>query len=71
MVGDIAALTDEIARERADANGEEDLFPRWQALQYVHNMASGAGYMKPLENARYPAVNPMSLEEFLKRTPPR
>lgn len=69
--GDASALTAEIEREKREApGGEGDLFPRWQALQYLHNMVSGAGFMPQLDNGRYPAVRPVSLPDFLQRIPP-
>jgi hypothetical protein len=49
---DLAAL---IARERAAApNSESENFPRWQGLQYTHNMFGGRAKLAPLANDRYP-----------------
>jgi uncharacterized protein YbjT (DUF2867 family) len=49
---DLAAL---IKRERAAApESESENFPRWQGLQYMHNMFSGRAKLEALSNDRYP-----------------
>lgn len=40
----------------------------WIALQYHHNMVSGRGKLTPLDNARYPEVQPETVEQFARRT---
>ena len=38
----------------------------WIALQYHHNMVSGRAKLDPLDNGRYPNVEPASVEEFAR-----
>ncbi|KAF3395707.1 Pinoresinol reductase 2 [Penicillium rolfsii] len=44
--------------------GEDEVFPTWQALQYMVNIMSGAGKLEPLDNSRYPDIKWTTLEEF-------
>jgi NAD(P)-dependent dehydrogenase (short-subunit alcohol dehydrogenase family) len=46
--------------------GEKEVFPIWQGMQYMTNMASGAGKLKPLDNDRYPELVWTTMEEFLR-----
>jgi len=51
-IDDLAAL---IAKELHDHPGTEtETFPRFQQLQYAHNMHSGRGQLHDLDNGRYP-----------------
>lgn len=38
----------------------------WIAWQYHHNMVTGRAKLDPLDNDRYPAVKPMTVEEFAR-----
>ena len=40
----------------------------WIGLQYHHNMVSGRGKLMPLNNERYPEVQPETVEQFARRT---
>jgi uncharacterized protein YbjT (DUF2867 family) len=52
--GSIDELVAMIARERqAHPEAETEIFPRFQQLQYTHNMQSGSGALSPLDNGRY------------------
>ena len=56
-LGSLDDLAGMIQRERAaDPESEKQLFPRWQAGQYMHNMFSGRGKLEPLDNDRYPNI---------------
>jgi hypothetical protein len=46
--------------------GENDIFPVWQGMQYMTNMASGAGKLDPLDNDRYPELAWTKVEDFLR-----
>ena len=35
----------------------QELYPPWQGMQYMHNMASGLAKLEPLDNDRYPGIN--------------
>jgi len=41
---------------------------QWIALQYHHNMVSGRAKLTPLDNARYPDVQPETVEQFARQT---
>ena len=43
------------------------VFPAWQGMQYLRDMASGRGKLSPLDNDRYPDLRWTSAEEVLKR----
>ena len=50
-IDDLAAL---ITRERQQhPEAEAETFPRFQQLQYTHNMQSGRGALAPLDNGRF------------------
>jgi len=67
-----AGTVDDLAREierakQENPGGKDEIFPHWQALQYLHNMVSGRGKLLPLDNARYPGVQPTGVRDFLTR----
>ena len=67
-LGDLADLAGIIARERAgDPATEGDLFPRWQAAQYLHNMFGGCGKLDPVENGRYPDIRWTTARDVIAR----
>jgi uncharacterized protein YbjT (DUF2867 family) len=54
-LGSIDELAALIARERQEhPEAEMETFPRFQQLQYTHNMQSGRGALRNLDNGRYP-----------------
>ncbi len=62
-VDDLAAL---IRRVRAaDPEGEKELFPKWQGMQYMHSMFSGLAKLEPLDNDRYPNMQWTSAREVI------
>ena len=53
-LGTIDELAGIIQQERTThPEAENEIFPRFQQLQYTHNMQSGRGVLTPLDNARY------------------
>ena len=50
-------------KQRTAANPFE-----WLGLQYHHNMVSGRGKLTPLDNARYPDIQPETVEQCARRT---
>ena len=55
-----------IDRERAaDPEGENQVFPKWQSLQYMHNMFSGRAKLDPLDNDRYPGLTWARVRDLL------
>ncbi len=62
-LGDFVAL---IRRVRAaDPEGEKELFPRWQGMQYMHGMFSGLAKLEPLDNQRYANMRWTSAREVI------
>jgi uncharacterized protein YbjT (DUF2867 family) len=57
------AITGMRAADEALAN----VFPVWQHMQYTRDMASGRGKLSPLDNARYPSIQPVSVRQSLQR----
>lgn len=54
--GSLEELAAFIARERsANPASENEPYPRWQGMQYSHNMFSGLAKLDPLDNHRYDA----------------
>ena len=62
-VEDLRRLIDETKR-KDPANQHAYAFP-----QYVWSMVSGKGKLDPLDNGRYPDIQPMTMREFLSRNP--
>ncbi|MEG3166583.1 NmrA family NAD(P)-binding protein [Sphingomonas sp. LB3N6] len=54
--GGVSALSALIGLSRVVAPQREALFPAWQGMQYLRDMASGQGKLLPLDNCRYPDV---------------
>jgi uncharacterized protein YbjT (DUF2867 family) len=53
-LGSVEELAALIASERAaHPEAESEVFPRFQQLQYTHNMQSGRGTLEPLDPPRY------------------
>ncbi|MCF2488631.1 NmrA family NAD(P)-binding protein [Dyadobacter sp. CY347] len=43
----------------------DEVFPPWQGMQYLHNMLSGKPKLNPLDNDRYPDIRWTSIREVL------
>jgi len=43
----------------------DDVFPPWQGMQYLHNMFTGLPKLNPLDNARYPDIRWTAVREVL------
>ncbi len=68
QLGSVEDLERKIAVEKEAFRGsEDDPFPVYQQLQYLHNMVSGRAKLDPLDNTRYPGVSFESLAAFLRR----
>ncbi|SDX35415.1 NmrA family NAD(P)-binding protein [Hymenobacter psychrophilus] len=56
-VGSLGLLGTLIKITKTLVPAEDDVFPPWQGMQYLHNMLSGqAKLTEPLDNARYPSI---------------
>lgn len=65
--GTAAALDERIEKLRAEDPAETNPFPMWQRLQYARDLQSGRGRLEPLDNARYPSVQPVDLRTLVTR----
>ena len=65
-IEDLAAQIKKLHAADTRADDPANAFPLWQQLQYVHNMESGVARLEPLDNARYPSIEPQKLIEFLR-----
>lgn len=54
--GGVSALSALISLSRIVAPQREAIFPAWQGMQYLRDMASGEGKLSPLDNRRYPDI---------------
>lgn len=65
-MGSLEAFSDSNKKERAaNPEGEKEMYPSWQAKQYLHNMFSVQN--KPLDNDRYPDVRWTSAIEVISK----
>ncbi|MBF9224245.1 NmrA family NAD(P)-binding protein [Hymenobacter ruricola] len=65
-VGVLGAMS-KIAKALTPKN--DDVFPPWQGMQYLHNMFTGKPKLAPLDNARYPEIRWTSVQEVLATRP--
>lgn len=54
--GGVSGLGRLIGLARVVAPQRDAVFPAWQGMQYLRDMASGEGRLSPLDNRRYPNV---------------
>jgi NmrA-like family len=52
---------------RKMAGGENELYPPWQGMQYMHNMIDERSTVPHLDNDRYPQVKWTKVRELLRR----
>lgn len=65
-VGGLGFLAGMIKVTRALVPAENEVFPPWQGMQYMHNMLSGQAKLPhPLDNARYPDISYTQIREVL------
>ncbi len=63
--GSVDDLQHAIEKLRADQPGELEPYPRWQGMQYMHNMFSGKAKLEPIDNARYPGIHWTTVRELM------
>jgi nucleoside-diphosphate-sugar epimerase len=69
-MGSLDDLARAIEHERAARPGSsQEVFPRWQGMQYLHNMYSGYGTSSPLDNDRYPGIRWTTVTEMIAARP--
>lgn len=64
--GGLGMLQTLIKITRTIAPGEQELYPAWQGMQYMHNMLDGRGKLKDLDNDRYPNMSWTNVKMMLK-----
>jgi len=50
---------------RKFSSSENELYPAWQGMQYMHNMIDERSFIKTYDNQRYPEIHWMSMKEYL------
>jgi nucleoside-diphosphate-sugar epimerase len=63
--GSLEMLAKLIKIERTVAPGEDELYPAWQSMQYLHNMFGGRAKLQPLDNDRYPDIRWTTVRDVL------
>ncbi|WP_303311913.1 NmrA family NAD(P)-binding protein [Hymenobacter sp. BT730] len=66
-VGSLGAFGTVIKITKALMPANDDVFPPWQGMQYLHNMFSGLPKLEPLDNARYPEIRWTPVREVLAK----
>ncbi len=64
-LGGLGVLKTMIRATRFLTPNNEEVYPPWQGMQYLHNMLSGKPKLKPLDNNRYPGIKWTSVGEVL------
>ena len=49
------------------APGENELYPAWQGMQYMHNMIDERSKIETLDNDRYPEIRWMTVKDVLSK----
>ncbi|GAB2789603.1 hypothetical protein GCM10027275_38220 [Rhabdobacter roseus] len=63
--GGLGTLAFMIKVTRALSPNNDEVFPPWQGMQYLHNMLSGLPKLQPLDNDRYEHLRWTSVREVL------
>ncbi|WP_081768579.1 NmrA family NAD(P)-binding protein [Hymenobacter swuensis] len=66
-VGSLGVLQSMIKVTRTLMPANDEVFPPWQGMQYLHNMLSGQAKLPTLDNARYPDIRYTQVRELLAR----
>jgi uncharacterized protein YbjT (DUF2867 family) len=64
-VGSLGAFGTMIKVTKTLMPANDDVFPPWQGMQYLHNMFSGLAKLESLDNARYPDIRWTQVREVL------
>lgn len=68
-VGGLGLLAGMTTVTRALVPAENEVFPPWQGMQYLHNMLSGQAKLPHLDTARYPDIRYTQIREVLAQRP--
>lgn len=63
--GGLGAFDKVIKVTKALMPANDDVFPPWQGMQYLHNMFTGLPKLEPLDNARYPEIRWTKVQQVL------
>ncbi len=61
----LLGLIIKIARKMAP--GENELYPAWQGMQYMHNMIDDRSKIEKLDNDRYPEITWITVKDILSK----
>lgn len=50
---------------RKFSSSENELYPAWQGMQYMHNMIDERSFIETYDNQRYPEIHWMSMKDYL------
>ncbi|KAA9339316.1 NAD(P)H-binding protein [Hymenobacter busanensis] len=64
-VGSLKTFGKVIKLTKALMPANDDVFPPWQGMQYLHNMFTGLPKLAPLDNERYPGIRWTPVREVL------
>jgi nucleoside-diphosphate-sugar epimerase len=64
--GGLGLLSMIIKIARNISSGENEVYPAWQGMQYMRNMADGRALLNPLDNNRYPGLHWTTVKKFLR-----
>jgi len=68
-IGSLGAFGTMITVTKTLFPAENEVFPPWQGMQYMHNMFSGLPKLNPLDNNRYPGLRWTKVREVLATRP--
>jgi hypothetical protein len=66
-IGGLGGLKIMIRITRTLMPKEDEVFPPWQGMQYLHNMFTGLPKLAPLDNERYPGIHWTTVREVLQK----
>ena len=66
-LGGLGVLKNMIKLTRLMSPNNNELYPPWQGMQYLHNMLSGKPKLEPLDNERYPEIKWTSIRDILSK----
>ncbi|KAB7731842.1 NAD(P)H-binding protein [Rudanella paleaurantiibacter] len=64
-IGSLRAFRTLIRITKTIAPSEQEVFPPWQGMQYLHDMFSGLPKLNPLDNNRYAGIRWTTIREVL------
>ena len=66
--GSLGMLNIFVRLARKIAQGENEIFPAWQGMLYMHNMFDGRAKLELLDNGRYPGMHWTTVRDVLSKS---